>query len=119
MSKPGSGPPAEAPAPPRDTNGDVDGDALLDAADELVLLDDEEAAEATEGRGDDGDLGRLAAPQVTASAMSLVIPAAGEPVLYQHLLLAADADYSVEIAAREPLRPRKRARKRQKGKRRR
>ncbi|MCA9662011.1 MAG: hypothetical protein KC486_26970 [Myxococcales bacterium] len=107
--------PAEAPAPPMDTNGDTDGDGLVDAVDELLLLEDEEA---TEGRDDDGGLGRLAAPQVTASAMSLVIPAAGEPVLYQHLLLAADADYSVEIAAREPLRPRKRPRKRQKGRRR-
>ncbi|MEZ4382022.1 MAG: hypothetical protein R3A79_11795 [Nannocystaceae bacterium] len=99
---------AEAP-PPVDPNGDVD-----DSVDELLVLDDEE----TEGRGD-ADLGRLAAPQVTASAMSLVVPAAGEPVLYQRLLLAADADYSVEIAAREPLRPRARPRKTKKGRRRR
>ncbi|HEY8377085.1 MAG TPA: hypothetical protein VIK91_11375, partial [Nannocystis sp.] len=42
-------------------------------------------------------------PVVHASALSVVVPAVGEPVLYQRLLLPAGAAYAVEIAAREPL----------------
>ena len=45
----------------------------------------------------------LPAPQVTASAVSVVVPAVGEAVLYQRLLLPADAEYAVEVSAREPL----------------
>ncbi|MCA9636611.1 MAG: hypothetical protein KC420_11345, partial [Myxococcales bacterium] len=59
-----------------------------------------------------GGLDRLAAPKVTASAMSVVIPAAGEAVLYQHLLLAAESAYAIEIAAREPLLQKRRRRRR-------
>jgi len=61
-----------------------------------------------------GGLGRLAAPEVQASAMSVVIPAAGEAVRYQRLLLTPGAPYSVEITAREPLLPRRAGRKRRK-----
>lgn len=45
----------------------------------------------------------LPAPQVTASAVAVVVPAVGEAVLYQRLLLPADAQYAVEVSAREPL----------------
>lgn len=67
--------------------------------------------DAAEGRG---GLGRLAAPEVQASAMSVVIPAAGEAIRYQRLLLPPDATYNVEITAREPLLPRRAGRKRRK-----
>jgi hypothetical protein len=43
--------------------------------------------------------------------MSVVIPAAGEAIRYQRLLLPPDAAYSVEITAREPLLPRRAGRK--------
>ncbi|MBL8974114.1 MAG: hypothetical protein JNK56_26205, partial [Myxococcales bacterium] len=42
-------------------------------------------------------------PKVTASALSVVVPAVGQAVLYQRLLLPADAAYAVEVSAREPL----------------
>lgn len=45
----------------------------------------------------------LPAPVVTASALSVVVPAVGQAVLYQRLLLPADATYKVDISAREPL----------------
>lgn len=54
-------------------------------------------------------VGRLAAlppPTTHASALSVIIPAAGEVVLYQRLLLAQDATFEVDIEAREPLRER-------------
>ena len=52
----------------------------------------------------------LPPPQVTASSLSVVIPAAGEAVRYQHLLLAADVPYTVAIKAREPLRQKRKRR---------
>ncbi len=42
-------------------------------------------------------------PKVTASALSVVVPAVGQAVLYQRLLLPPDANYAVEVSAREPL----------------
>lgn len=45
----------------------------------------------------------LAAPKVTASAVSVVVPTLGAAVLYQRLLLPADAEHTVDISAREPL----------------
>jgi len=45
----------------------------------------------------------LPAPQVSASALSVVVPTVGAPVRYQRLLLPADAAYAVELWAREPL----------------
>ena len=42
-------------------------------------------------------------PVVHASALSVVVPAVGEAVRYQRLLLPSGAAYSVEIAAKEPL----------------
>jgi len=45
----------------------------------------------------------LPAPKVTASAVSVVVPTVGEAVLYQRLLLPADAVHTVELWAREPL----------------
>lgn len=42
-------------------------------------------------------------PVVHASALSVVVPAVGEAVRYQRLLLPPDAAYSIEIAAKEPL----------------
>lgn len=50
---------------------------------------------------------RLPDPTAHASAMSVVIPTAGQAVLYQRLLLAEGSTYVVEIEAREPLRKRK------------
>lgn len=56
---------------------------------------------------DMSNLGRLAAPIVQASAMSVVIPAAGEAVRYQRLLLPQGTSYDIDITAREPLLPRR------------
>lgn len=42
-------------------------------------------------------------PKVTASAVSVVVPTVGAAVLYQRLLLPADAVHTVELSAREPL----------------
>ncbi len=41
-----------------------------------------------------------AAPKVTATAMSVVVPALGQTVRYQHLLLPADSDHRVTVRAR-------------------
>lgn len=49
----------------------------------------------------------LPEPKVTASAVSVVVPTVGEAVLYQRLLLPADAVHTVELWAREPLFSRK------------
>jgi hypothetical protein len=51
---------------------------------------------------DDADSG-LAAPVVTASALSVVVPAVGVAVLYERALLPAGAEHRVDISAREPL----------------
>lgn len=48
-------------------------------------------------------LAGLPEPKVTASAVSVVVPTMGEAVLYQRLLLPADAVHTVELWAREPL----------------
>ncbi|HEY0133391.1 MAG TPA: hypothetical protein VGB85_04905, partial [Nannocystis sp.] len=45
----------------------------------------------------------LAAPVVTASALSVVVPAVGVAVLYERALLPAGAEHRVDISAREPL----------------
>lgn len=45
----------------------------------------------------------LAAPKATASAMSVVIPSAGQRVRYQRVLLERDAHFTIQIDAREPL----------------
>ena len=45
----------------------------------------------------------LPTPVVHASALSVVVPAVGQAVRYQRLLLPAGAAYAVEISAREPL----------------
>jgi hypothetical protein len=50
---------------------------------------------------------RLPEPEVHASALSVVIPSAGEAVLYQRLLLAQGATFEIDVDAREPLRERK------------
>lgn len=42
-------------------------------------------------------------PVVHASALSVVVPAVGQAVRYQRLLLPPGAAYSIEIAAKEPL----------------
>jgi len=44
----------------------------------------------------------LPEPKVTASAVSVVVPQVGQAVLYQRLLLPADALHAIDIAAREP-----------------
>jgi len=44
----------------------------------------------------------LPEPKVTASAVSVVVPQLGEPVLYQRLLLPADAPHAIDVSAREP-----------------
>lgn len=48
-------------------------------------------------------LAGLPTPVATASAVSVVVPQLGRPVLYQRLLLPADAAYAIAIDAREPL----------------
>lgn len=91
------GAPSPKSAPPPDT----DADGLVDE------VDDGEGLPAG-AKGQPLDL--LPPPQVTASSLSVVIPAAGEAVRYQHLLLAADVPYTVEIKAREPLRQKRKRR---------
>ena len=44
----------------------------------------------------------LPEPKVTASAVSVVVPQVGQAVLYQRLLLPADALHAIDISAREP-----------------
>lgn len=51
---------------------------------------------------DSRDFG-MPTPVVHASALSVVVPAVGEAVRYQRLLLPAGAAYAVEISAKEPL----------------
>jgi hypothetical protein len=92
-ARPGGG--AAAPRSPRPDN---DADGVLDKTDALPAP------------GADHD--RLPPPQVTASALSVVIPAAGRALRYQHLLLAPEAPYIVEIKAHQPLRRRDRERRR-------
>ena len=94
---------AAAAPPPPPPPADNDGDGVLDGRD----LDDE-GAPVKDGAP---ALDRLPPPQVSAAALSVIVPAAGEAVRYQHLLLAADAAYSVEIRAREPLLPKRRPRR--------
>jgi tetratricopeptide (TPR) repeat protein len=87
--------------------GDVGGVAGLDTG--VVMMDELEAPEEVEEELDD-DIdedaidGRLPDPKATASALLAAIPRTGEAVLYEHLLLEADAPYEVAIDAREPLR---------------
>lgn len=45
----------------------------------------------------------LPEPKVTASAVSVVVPQVGQAVLYQRLLLPADAVHAIDVSAREPL----------------
>ncbi|WP_276572688.1 hypothetical protein [Nannocystis pusilla] len=52
---------------------------------------------------DSPNLGGMPTPEVHASALSVVVPAVGEAVRYQRLLLPAGAAYAVEISAKEPL----------------
>ncbi|MBK8264056.1 MAG: hypothetical protein IPK80_22305 [Nannocystis sp.] len=85
-------------AAPRSPRPDNDADGLLDKTDAIP------------GPGADHD--RLPPPQVTASSLSVVIPAAGRAIRYQHLLLAPEAAYIVEIKAHQPLRRRDRERRR-------
>ncbi|HRI10859.1 MAG TPA: hypothetical protein PKW35_23735, partial [Nannocystaceae bacterium] len=91
------GAPSPKSAPPPDTYAD----GLVDE------VDDGEGLPAG-AKGQPLDL--LPPPQVTASSLSVVIPTAGEAVRYQHLLLAADVPYTVEIKAREPLRQKRKRR---------
>lgn len=51
----------------------------------------------------DRPVGGMPTPEVHASALSVVVPAVGEAVRYQRLLLPAGAAYAVDISAREPL----------------
>ncbi len=50
----------------------------------------------------------LAGPKVTASAMSVVIPSAGQRVRYQRVLLQPSATFSIQIDAKKPLLQRRR-----------
>ena len=52
--------------------------------------------------GDDDTSGGLAAPVVTASALSVVVPTLGAAVLYERALLPPGAEHAVDISAREP-----------------
>jgi len=52
---------------------------------------------------DSPNLGGMPTPEVHASALSVVVPAVGEAVRYQRLLLPAGAAYAVDISAKEPL----------------
>ncbi|MDC0720748.1 hypothetical protein [Nannocystis bainbridge] len=55
------------------------------------------------GAKDSPNLAGMPTPTVHASALSVVVPAVGEAVRYQRLLLPAGAAYAVEISAKEPL----------------
>ncbi|MCY1008889.1 hypothetical protein OV079_25690 [Nannocystis pusilla] len=56
-----------------------------------------------DARKDSSDATGMPTPEVHASALSVVVPAVGEAVRYQRLLLPAGAAYAVEISAKEPL----------------
>ncbi|MCY0987336.1 hypothetical protein OV203_09400 [Nannocystis sp. ILAH1] len=56
-----------------------------------------------DGRKDSPNAAGMPTPEVHASALSVVVPAVGEAVRYQRLLLPAGAAYAVEISAKEPL----------------
>jgi hypothetical protein len=86
--------------------GDVGGVGGLDTG---VVVDEILAPEAIEEEleedfDEDAIEGRLPDPKATASALLAAIPRTGEAVLYEHLLLEANATYEVAIDAREPLR---------------
>lgn len=51
-----------------------------------------------------GPIERLPAPEVTASALSVIIPVTGQAVLYQQLLIEANQTQVIEIDARRRLR---------------
>jgi hypothetical protein len=69
--------------------------------DETKRLDDDR----DDGEGDERKRPEegLGTPVVTASAVSVVVPGLGAAVLYQRLLLPADATHTIDIFAREPL----------------
>lgn len=66
-------------------------------------LADEDAADAPDSVT---TLDALPAPEVTASALSVVIPAAGEAVRYEQLLIEANQTQTITIDARRRLRSR-------------
>lgn len=61
------------------------------------------AADAEKPREQPPGLAGLPAPVATASAVSVVVPQVGRAVLYQRLLLPADAVHTIDVSAREPL----------------
>ncbi|MCA9690758.1 MAG: hypothetical protein KC636_14215 [Myxococcales bacterium] len=96
--------PSKDPAPPdRDADGLAD---RLDAAapEDVNGLKDEDGLEEPRSARTQ----QLPPPKTTASALSVVIPAAGEAVLYQRLLLEPSATFEVRVDAREHRRKKKR-----------
>jgi hypothetical protein len=88
-SKPGKdAKPKESAA--RNDEFDFDADGVLDSMD----------APPTDAVMHGGDTYAFEALQVTATALSVVVPALGETVLYQHVLLPADAESSVTVRAK-------------------
>jgi hypothetical protein len=85
------------------TPTDTDADGLADATD---ILEDSDPMYATRGvvTKTPSRNAALAAPKVTASALSVVIPATGEAVRYEQLLIEANQTQTIDIDARRRLR---------------
>ena len=85
------------------------GTAVYDFADDsldgLTLRPDGNATPVTKPAPDVAPtLAPLPPPEVTASALSVIVPATGEAVLYQQLLIEANQTQVIEIDARRRLR---------------
>lgn len=78
----------------RDTKREPAGTAVYDFADDAI-----DGAALTRGGN-----APLPAPEVTASALSVIVPVTGQAVLYQQLLIEANQTQAIEIHARRRLR---------------
>lgn len=86
----------------RDTAGPmVEAPSELPVPEPIGVADEDGRPDAPLG----GELEALPAPEVTASALSVVIPAAGQAVRYEQLLIDANQTQTIIIDARRRLRP--------------
>ncbi len=103
---PAGGKASKQTKPPPSPPPDADADGVLDLEDAPA---EGEAFADEDGAPDPAaTLEKLPAPKTTASALSLVIPAAGEAVLYQRQLLKPNETYTIQLDARERRRARSR-----------
>ncbi|MCA9720630.1 MAG: hypothetical protein KC468_38565, partial [Myxococcales bacterium] len=100
--------PSKPPPPP-----DRDADGVLDEVDALPEdfngFEDEDGIPEPMESADPAEpdapaepiVDRLPPPKTTASALSIIVPAAGEAVLYQRQLLKPGEAYTIQLDARE------------------